>query len=430
MKDASSSYISDVTTTPTVNKELPHAKKTAQNPSKKTQTVTCTEVHDIDNINHLKNYLSTPNEELLLHIDNKSPTSLNDTPPTTVNTPTNLSLNEIIHILSLDNPSPSIITRILQNWAHESRLSEINENLVKTLIDISQTLASKIILQLKEPRATLRNVNIGEYKDKSLVVQAKLNSLDNKISVIDDLALVDCGAGGRGYISSKFVDLHNLPCTPLPYHIPIYNVDGTQNKAGAISRLCTLKMQIGGHSEQITFRVTETGSSNIILGLEWLKIHDPLVNWSKGKLFFINCPSQCGLESTGLCVGSSPPNPPSTETPPTPLEDLGPDTDFARSILDCTTDNDLMATWHHALSQELGTDDESLLCVDLSSKFPILPGRHEDNRISDYLRQTKDNSNSIDKYLKDFAPVFSQSGFDDQRSCSLASPTPQQPFKT
>ena len=107
---------------------------------------------------------------------------------------------------------------------------------------------------------------------------------------MDDLTLLNCGAGGRGYMSSSFVDLHKLPCSNLPYHIPVYNVDGTLNKGGAITRVCTFDMKIGLHCERITFRVTDTGSSNIISGLEWLQFHDPLVNWSEGKLFFMCCP--------------------------------------------------------------------------------------------------------------------------------------------
>ena len=208
------------------------------------------------------------------------------------------------------------------------------------------------------------------------------------------------------------MDLHRLPCTPLPYHIPIYNVDGTQNKAGAIKRLCTMNMKIGGHSERITFRVTDTGSSNVILGLEWLKTHDPHVNWSKGRLFFINCPSQCNLESSGLCIGpSSPPIPPTNSS----TSDLSPDnlSDFSRSVLNWTSSDDLANNWHQALSQELGPNDDTVLCVDINTHSLMNAPTNPDNRIADHLRQSKDSTSSIDKYLKDFSPVFSQSGFDD-----------------
>ena len=298
MTAASSPCISDHVTISPLNKELPSAQKTAVNLSERSHSVTCTDEPDIDNILSLSNYLSTPQNELLLHIDE----SQNDSNPV-VSIPTDLTVEKILHMLSLKTLSTNTLIELIRSWAHDSRSPEINDTLIHTLVSISRNLSSEILLQLLEPRVTLRNVAIGKYQDKSLVVQTTLLSVDRKISISDDLTLIDCGAGGRGYISSQFVDLHKLPCTPLPYHIPIYNVDGTQNKAGAIKRLCTMDMKIGGHSERITFRVTDTGSSNIILGLEWLKTHDPLVNWSKGKLFFINCPSQCSLESTNLCVG-------------------------------------------------------------------------------------------------------------------------------
>ena len=109
---------------------------------------------------------------------------------------------------------------------------------------------------------------------------------DKSISITDDLTLLNCGTGKCGYMSSSFVDLHSLPCSNLHYQIPVYNVDGSLNKGGAITHVCTLDMKIGLHCEHITFRVTDTGSSNIILGLKWLQFHDPLVNWNEGKLFF------------------------------------------------------------------------------------------------------------------------------------------------
>jgi hypothetical protein len=394
---------------------LPPASKTAKIIPKKSHAISCVEIPDADDVYHLENYLSTPNGELLLHIDESLPISSEC--PTKIFTTTEWTLDKVLDVLSSVDYPMTDICDLLKSWAHESRAPEIDdsESLIHTLLNISQNLASEILIQLKEPRAALRNVDIGHYKDKSLVVQATLRTLDGRLSVADDLALVDCGAGGRGYISSSFVDRHRLPCTPLPYHIPIYNVDGTQNKAGAIKRLCTMNMQIGGHSECIIFRVTDTGSSNIILGLEWLRLHDPLVNWTEGKLFFMNCPAQCTNNSTGLCTGSVLPQPqaPSQHIPDPLLEDLGPDADFARSLFDCNSTDEIIAEWHRTLSQELGPDDDAVLVIDIKNILSLEATKPTDNRITDHLRQTKESSNNIDKYLKDFTPVFSKSGFDD-----------------
>jgi hypothetical protein len=410
---ASSSSISAVTTLLSDNKELPPALKTASHSYKKPSKVSCVDVPDEDD--SLFNNVPTPNGELLLHLDDLPSTVSPPLPPDPKPQeeklhhpiyPSFSNSEDILTILSDDKFTINDHVNILLDWSHKSRSQEVDSSLVHTLIGISKPLANQVLMQLREPRAILRTVEAGEYKDKSLVVQTFLRSPDGQFCVSDDSSLIDCGASGRGYISSSFVDLHSLPCTPLPYPIPIYNVDGSQNIAGAINRLCTMDMRIGGHNERITFRVTETGSSNIILGLDWLRLHDPLVNWSKGKLSFFNCPPH-SLQSSNLCSGSS-----IHVTLPPSAEELGPDADFCRSVFDCNSPQELLVEWDNTLRNELGPEDEALLCVDVNN--PSSDSTHpKDVRVTEHLRLTKDRSNSIDKYLKDFAPVFSQSGFDE-----------------
>ena len=404
MNFASSLCPSDVTI-PLFNKVLPSAHKTATITIKNPLSATCTEIPDEED-ELIKNYLPTPNGELLLPVDDSEKPSLSHIPSTD-----DLPLDDTLRLLSSKNFSVPDSIALLRKWSHISRSRELNESLVHTLNNVSPHLASQILSQLKEPIATLRTVELGQYKDKSLVLNTTLRSPNSSTSVSDDHTLVDCGASGRGYISSSFVDRHNLPCTPLAYHVPVYNVDGSQNVAGAINRLCTLNMTIGGHTETITFRVTETGSSNIILGLDWLRLHDPLINWSKGKLCFINCPSQNIDGSSGLCSGHT--NHANSHSSQSPSEHLGPDSDDLRSIFDFTSTEEITAEWLDVLKNKLGPNDKAILCVDMNA----IPNPHslhpKDTRLSEHLRQTKDNCTGIDRYLKEFAPVFSQSGFNE-----------------
>lgn len=61
------------------------------------------------------------------------------------------------------------------------------------------------------------------------------------------------------------------------------------------------------------------------------------------------------------------------------------------------------------LIHELGPNDEALLFTNIPPENPS----PADMRVFDHLRHAKESSVGIDKYLKEFAPVFSQSGFDD-----------------
>ena len=52
-------------------------------------------------------------------------------------------------------------------------------------------------------------------------------------------------------------------------------------------------MTIGDHSERIELAVTNLGSSNIFLSLEWLCLHNLDIDWSASLLSFNHCPDKC-----------------------------------------------------------------------------------------------------------------------------------------
>ncbi|SJL00107.1 uncharacterized protein ARMOST_03419 [Armillaria ostoyae] len=73
--------------------------------------------------------------------------------------------------------------------------------------------------------------------------------------------------------------------------IPVYNADGSRNKAGEITTYAELRLKIGGHSERIDLAVTDLGSKEIFLGHDWLVRHNPSINWATGSVTFTRC--QC-----------------------------------------------------------------------------------------------------------------------------------------
>ncbi|SJL13524.1 uncharacterized protein ARMOST_16968 [Armillaria ostoyae] len=73
--------------------------------------------------------------------------------------------------------------------------------------------------------------------------------------------------------------------------IAVYNADGTHNKAGDITEFVEFQMTIRNHSEQIDFAVTDLGARDLYLGHDWLKHHNPVINWNTGTVIFGCC--QC-----------------------------------------------------------------------------------------------------------------------------------------
>ena len=52
-------------------------------------------------------------------------------------------------------------------------------------------------------------------------------------------------------------------------------------------------MHIGSHKERIDFGVTNLGKGEIFLGHDWLKIHNPSIDWRDGTVEFNRCPFSC-----------------------------------------------------------------------------------------------------------------------------------------
>ncbi|KIK92920.1 hypothetical protein PAXRUDRAFT_146241, partial [Paxillus rubicundulus Ve08.2h10] len=101
--------------------------------------------------------------------------------------------------------------------------------------------------------------------------------------------LIDSGCMGSS-IDSGFMQAKGFNFQPLPCPIPVYNADETLNQGGMVMHHVMLCMTIRHHSEWITFGVTDLGKGKLFLGHEWLKNHNPSINWQMGSAKFDQCP--------------------------------------------------------------------------------------------------------------------------------------------
>ena len=54
-----------------------------------------------------------------------------------------------------------------------------------------------------------------------------------------------------------------------------------------------MKMVIQDHIEKIDFAITGLGSKTAFIGHDWLKRHNPTIDWRKAVLLFDRCPKDC-----------------------------------------------------------------------------------------------------------------------------------------
>jgi len=79
----------------------------------------------------------------------------------------------------------------------------------------------------------------------------------------------------------------------ISHPIPVYNVDGSPNEAGQISKVVDVVLRYKTHSERTLLAVSNLGKQNMILSYTWLKDHNPEVNWQTGEVQMNRCPPQC-----------------------------------------------------------------------------------------------------------------------------------------
>jgi hypothetical protein len=85
-------------------------------------------------------------------------------------------------------------------------------------------------------------------------------------------------------MDQNYARKHGFSLTKLKYPITARNVDGTENKQGTIRYYTDLDIQVNGKTNTEQFLITGLGNQKIILGLPWLREHNPEINWKKGTL--------------------------------------------------------------------------------------------------------------------------------------------------
>jgi hypothetical protein len=125
----------------------------------------------------------------------------------------------------------------------------------------------------------------------SLAVEVEIESMDIAVKRCTQ-ALIDCSATGC-FIDIERAKLNNIPMHPLTKPIPVYNVNGAANDAGAITDIADVILCYENHLGRTPLAITCLGKQSLILGYNWLHNHNPEINWQTKDVKMSCCPLQC-----------------------------------------------------------------------------------------------------------------------------------------
>src|SRR5690348_10534785 len=78
----------------------------------------------------------------------------------------------------------------------------------------------------------------------------------------------------------------------------MYNANGQLNADDPILEMISLQLQIGHHIERIDFGITK---GQVFLGHDWLKMHNPSIDWCNRLVTFDHCPLTCRPRLHPIC---------------------------------------------------------------------------------------------------------------------------------
>jgi len=130
-----------------------------------------------------------------------------------------------------------------------------------------------------------------DARGTSLLLPVEIGTTDTS-ELYSVKALLDSGATGS-FIDRDFVCSKEMNTRTLSRNIPVFNVDGSPNEAERISEVVDVVLQYKTYSERMLLAVSELGKQSLILGYDWLKDHNPKIDWEKGEVKMTHCPLRC-----------------------------------------------------------------------------------------------------------------------------------------
>lgn len=139
---------------------------------------------------------------------------------------------------------------------------------------------------------TLASQSIKQYPSddvRQLLLAGSLSKMDSSC-LISCIVFVDDGCSTMALMDESWALDNDLPLNTLLNPINVTLADKKPHSSGPITtQTASLRLTLGSHYEIIKFLIIKNLAHPILLGLPWMRTHNPSVNWRKLTFTFNDC---------------------------------------------------------------------------------------------------------------------------------------------
>jgi len=96
------------------------------------------------------------------------------------------------------------------------------------------------------------------------------------------------------FMDQKITAKYRFRLQKLERPIVVRNVNGKNNSAGAITHQMEMNKYYKSHVERIRMDIYDLEKTDVILGMLWLQVYNPEINWEMEEVKITRCLSLCG----------------------------------------------------------------------------------------------------------------------------------------
>ena len=143
--------------------------------------------------------------------------------------------------------------------------------------------------------AALNYTETLEHENDHIMVKVHLHGKKETVTIN---AMIDSGAT-EDFIDQEVCNKHGIKMIRAKNPREIYLADGKPSTMGPVTHMTKVPMDISSHRELATFQVANLQNHEVILGMPWLRKHNPTIDWNDKKITFND--ERC----TTWCLNSS-----------------------------------------------------------------------------------------------------------------------------